>query len=88
VIFSGGNLASPLAIPVTWSKGSTVVNQSTNKFSLTLTPASGLFKGSVTLPGTKQSAAFQGVLLEKSVSGQGYFLGASQSGQVYFGPTP
>jgi hypothetical protein len=88
VIFSGGNLASPLTIPVGWTKGSTVVNQSTNPFSLSLTTSSGLFKGSVTLPGMKQGSAFQGVLFEKSGIGQGYFLGTNQSGQLNFGPTP
>jgi hypothetical protein len=63
----------------------TVSNGSRNTLSLSLTLSSGLFSGSATVPGTRQSVWFKGALLQNRDVGCGYFLGTNQSGSVYFG---
>ncbi|MGO9203727.1 MAG: InlB B-repeat-containing protein [Limisphaerales bacterium] len=57
----------------------------TNKLSLTLTTASGLFQGAVPEPGSKSGISVSGVLLQGGNAGYGLFLGTSNSGSVYLG---
>jgi hypothetical protein len=63
-------------------------DQSGNQLKLSITPSSGLFRGTVLNPDTGKALQFQGALFEDWNSGFGYFLGPIQSGQVYLGPTP
>jgi hypothetical protein len=59
---------------------------SADGLSVTITTASGLFKGNARNPGDGSLVPINGVLLQKQNSGFGFFLGTSQSGSVYFGP--
>ena len=89
VIFEGGNLSSPILNAVMLTAGNKVVDLSlTNKLSLTLTPSSGAFSGSVTEPGAKKADSFKGVLLQDENGGYGYFLETNRSGRVLFWPVP
>jgi hypothetical protein len=58
----------------------------TNKLSLTLTTASGLFQGTVPGPGANSTISVSGVLLQGTNAGYGVFLGRTNSGSVYLGP--
>jgi len=89
VIFEGGNLSVPLSNTVMLTASNKVIDLSlTNKLSLTLTPSSGAFSGSVTEPGAKRADSFKGVLLQGQNSGYGYFLETNRSGRVLFRPAP
>jgi hypothetical protein len=55
---------------------------------VTITSASGLFKGSALNPATGKAMPFQGILFKKANVGVGYFLGVDQSGEVYLSPAP
>ncbi len=85
VSFEGGNLSAPFTNLVSLTLSNKVVNASSNSLSLSLTLSSGLFSGSATVPGMRQSVSFKGALLQNLDAGYGYFLGTNQSGSVYFG---
>jgi hypothetical protein len=88
ISFSGGNLGQSFTNAIRFDANSKVTNLSSNKLSLTLTTASGLFKGSVVDPAGGKTLSFQGVLLQKASIGPGFFLGTNQSGQIHLGPMP
>jgi uncharacterized protein (DUF2147 family) len=85
VAFTGGNLANPFANAIAVGASSKVFNLSTNKLSLSIATASGLFKGSVTDPSSGKSFSFSGALLQKQNSGAGFLLGTNRSSQVALG---
>jgi hypothetical protein len=80
---AGGNLSAGLTNGVTL--GANNKFSGTNKLSLTLTTASGLFQGTVPVTGSKTGISVSGVLLQGDNAGYGLFLGASQSGSVFLG---
>jgi hypothetical protein len=86
VVFNGGGLDSALTNTVTWGLNNKVVNHGPSKLSLSVTPATGLFKGTVVDPVSGKSVPFQGVLYEKGNVGLGFFPGGEQSGAVSFAP--
>jgi hypothetical protein len=88
VVFNGGGLSGPITNSVTWGLDNKIVNHGTNKLSLSLTTASGLFKGTVVDPASGKNVQFQGVLYEKENVGLGFFPGGNQSGAVSFAPNP
>ena len=59
---------------------------STDGLSVTITTASGLFKGTAHNPDDGSSVPINGVLLQKQNTAYGLFLGTGQSGAVYLGP--
>jgi hypothetical protein len=59
---------------------------STDGLSVTITTASGLFKGNAHNPGDGSSIPINGVILQKQNTAYGTFLGTDQSGAVYLGP--
>jgi hypothetical protein len=61
-----------------------VTNLATNKLTLSISKATGLFRGSVKAPGATRSTPFKGVLFQKADFGAGFFLGTDQSGRVEF----
>jgi hypothetical protein len=86
ISFSGGALTTPFTNTVTISTANKVVNSSANKLSLTFTGSSGLFSGSVTVPGTKHSFSYNGVVLQGRNVGLGYFMDKNPSGKVSLVP--
>jgi len=86
-MFSGGNLGAP--VECRWTLGADNKVTSTNAgFSLALTTASGLFKGSFVDPATLRNYAFNGVVLQNTNMASGYFAGTNQSGWVFLEPAP
>jgi hypothetical protein len=84
VEFSAGNLAEPFENEVTLGDNNKVTNLGANPLKLTISPASGLFSGSVTPPNATRSLPFKGVLHQKGNYGSGFFLGTDESGRVKF----
>ena len=80
VSFAGGNLSLPFTNLVVLTNKNAVVNQSTNKLTLTIGLANGTFSGTVAVPGTKTTSSFKGALLQNDDVGYGYFLGTNLSG--------
>jgi hypothetical protein len=70
---------------VTVGKNNRIVNLSDNKLAITLTPGSGLFRGTVVSPDGGRPIPFGGVILQIQNAGSGYFLLGSQSGRVDLG---
>jgi len=82
VAFVGGNLANPFANAIVLGLSSKVTNLGSNKLSLSIATASGLFKGSLTEPSSGKSFAFSGALFQKQNSGFGFLLGTNRSSRV------
>jgi len=88
VWFAQGNLQQSFTNDVMIATNNKVINLSSNKLSLIITPATGLFKGSVTIPGTTVTRQVIGVFLQNVNAGFGSFLGTNQSGGVWVGTGP
>jgi len=86
VAVANGNLAQSFTNHVVLGTDNKVMNLSSNKLTMTITPLTGLFKGTVTAPGTTRSMVLNGVLLQTRNAGYGFFLGTNQSGRIYFSP--
>ena len=82
VTFNGGNLAHSFTNLVALGAYGRVTNLGSNKCSLKVTSASGVFTGSVTAPGAKKPLSFKGILLQRWGYGAGFFLGTNESGRV------
>ena len=87
VFLSNAIPAESISNPVTLSPDGKVADQAlTNELTLTITTASGLFKGSVTeTNGAKQTIKFGGAIHQKSNAGYGLFIGTNQTGGVFLG---
>jgi len=59
---------------------------STNKMTLSITTASGLFKGTAVDPVTGKTLSFNGAVLQKQNRGAGFFLQSDQTGRVLLNP--
>ena len=88
LVLSGGGLAQPLVSGLTLGANNRVTPAAGSKLMLSLSPTTGLFKGSAFNPDTGKTIPFQGVLFKKANIGIGYFLGADQSGEIYLSPAP
>jgi hypothetical protein len=86
LLLIGGDAALNLTNQITIGANNRVNGPMGSKLSLTFTPASGLFKGTLlTSPGSKP-VPFNGVVLQTTSIARGYFLGTSQSGKVLLTP--
>jgi hypothetical protein len=65
-----------------------VSNTSTNRMTVTISLASGLFQGTFLDPGLNRTVSFSGALLQKSTRGAGFFLGTDQAGRVQIESKP
>jgi hypothetical protein len=83
--FEGADLAEPVVCEIELGTDNKVTNNSTNKLTVTVTPATGLFSGSLAHPVTGKAIPFKGALLENANAGGGYFLGTNASGRVQLG---
>ena len=82
VVWSGGNLSQPMTNNVVISPNNKVTLPASGKTVLTIAPATGLLRGSVSDATTGKLFLFKGALLKGWDSGAGYFLGTNQSGRV------
>jgi photosystem II stability/assembly factor-like uncharacterized protein len=83
-----GNLSGAFTNAILISAGAA---KSTNtSLKLTISPATGLFSGSVGNPSatSPRALSFKGAILQKQKTGLGYFLNSGQSGRVVIQPAP
>lgn len=85
ILFGGGNLTVPFTNTITLSANNKITNLSSNKLSLTISVANGLFRGSVVDPSTGKPFNFAGALLQKRNAGCGFLLGTNHSSHVVLG---
>lgn len=85
---SGGGLSQTWTNEIRLELNNRVTNLSDPKLTLTITPTSGLFRGTFVDPDSHKSEPFQGVLLQDINIGVGYFLGPNQSGEIRLDPAP
>lgn len=86
VIFSGGNLASDFTNSITLGKSGRIVNQSGNRLTLNISPATGKFTGTVVPPEGGKPMPFSGVAFQRLNAGFGFMLGTDQSSSVQISP--
>lgn len=87
VTLSAGNLAADIVAPANlFSTGKLIPLASPENVKSKLTPATGLFNGSFTVPGSKTRRTFFGAVFQKQNVGVGFFLGDDESGQVVLAP--
>lgn len=82
----GGALTHDIISLLTLSANDRVSVLSGPKPSLTFTPTTGAFSGSVVDPVSSRPVFFSGVVLQGRRAGSGFFLSAGQSGQVSLAP--
>jgi hypothetical protein len=85
VVLTGGDISQALSDQITLGPGSQVANQGTNK--LTLSAATGVFKGSIANPALPMAkpVSFGGVVLKSQKVARGCFFEGGQSGAVWIG---
>jgi hypothetical protein len=87
LVLTGGNFSAPSTKILSFDgKKITVVGDP--DFKVSLTPNSGLFKGSFVHPFSHKKASFQGVVLQSQGTASGYFFGFNQAGLVTITPDP
>jgi hypothetical protein len=86
VAFTNGNLAADFTNTIAIDAKGKVINESTNKLSLSASKSSGTFSGSATPTAGGKAVSFQGAVLQKQTNGFGFFLGTNASGRVSLGP--
>jgi uncharacterized repeat protein (TIGR03803 family) len=90
VTLGGGNLSSNLVKDVVIDSNGvvTVTNPGPDNLALSITPSSGLFRGSFFNSAIKLTPVFTGYLLQSNQSGAGLFFGTNQTGYILIQPTP
>ncbi len=81
-----GGLVQGITNRIALAGNSRVTTLSGPKLSLTFTPSTGAFYGSMVNPATSKPVSFGGVLLQGQGFGSGFFLGTSVSGEVRLEP--
>ncbi|MGD0058746.1 MAG: choice-of-anchor tandem repeat GloVer-containing protein [Verrucomicrobiia bacterium] len=90
VTLGGGNLSSNLVKDVVIDSNGvvTVTNPGPDNLALSITPSSGLFRGSFFNSAIKLTPVFTGYLLQSNQSGAGLFFGTNQTGYILIQPAP
>jgi hypothetical protein len=90
LVLSGGNLPQSITNLISLLINNKVTNSSINKLTLTFTPTTGLFKGTVVNPAalTSKPISFSGVALQKQNVACGFSLGTNQTARVFVEPLP
>ena len=85
VAFTNGNLSANFTNTIAIDAKGKLINQSTNKLSLSASKSSGTFSGSATPLAGGKAVSFKGAVLQKQTNGFGFFLGTNSSGRVSIG---
>jgi hypothetical protein len=85
VSFAAGNLVT-FTNTIQLSADGKTTNLGTNKLTLTIQPATGLFTGTVVPPVATKAITFKGAVHQKGSYGSGFFLGTNQTGDVQLSP--
>jgi hypothetical protein len=70
---------------VAFTNDNKLINLASNKLTLIVTRPTGLFRGTVTPPGTSRTVSFNGALHQKGQYGSGFFTGTNQTGRAHLG---
>lgn len=84
--FSRDNISTAFTNLIALTPQNSVVNQSTNKLSLSVSKSTGRFSGSVVPPAGGKSISFSGAFLQRQILGAGFFIETNRSGNVILGP--
>lgn len=84
ISLAGGNLGAPLTNSLTLQPDNVYGNPGVKGLSVSITPTSGFFRGSVPNPSTGKNIAISGAILQKKNRGFGLFLGTNEVGGVSF----
>jgi hypothetical protein len=84
VSLTGGNLSVSFTNQVTLGSHNRLTGP--GKFALSISPLTGLFKGTVLPSSPGKMISFNGAVIQKQNYASGFFLGPSQSGRVFLGP--
>ena len=85
--FEGGNLTASFTNTLAVTGGG-FSNLGANALTLKVTPPSGLFRGTVQVPGSSLTLPFNGVVVQKTGVGCGYFVGTNVTGRVTLESAP
>ena len=85
LVFNGGGVS--VTNTITMDGRNHVTSQGGPRLTFTLTPSTGLFRGTVNPTGGK-AIPFQGALFQDTTNGFGFFLNQNHSGWIYLSPTP
>jgi hypothetical protein len=88
VTFSGGDLNSDVAVPITISGRNKVIDQGDISLTMQINKLSGVFTGTSQNPEGGKRIKFSGAVLQQQNNGSGFFLGTDQSGHVSLQPNP
>jgi hypothetical protein len=80
--FTNGNSAGNFANNVTLGADNKVINNGTNKLTLTITKSSGLMSGTVMPLNNPRTLPFKGAVLQKQNRGAGFLAGSNRTTQV------
>lgn len=80
--FTNGNLVADFTNAIRFEAKGKVVNEGSNKLSLTINKSSGLFTGSVTPPSGGKAVSYKGAVLQKQDLGSGFHIGTNDTGRV------
>ena len=86
VSFTGSGVA--LTNSISLDSHNRISNLAGSRLSLSITPSSGLFHGTVLNSATGKNLVLQGVVLQDTTNGFGLFLNSGQSGSITLTPTP
>jgi hypothetical protein len=84
--FTGGDLTASIINLLAETSSGQLGNISANRLSLSFSPATGAFRGSVTDPASGSSMPFSGAVFQKLQAGYGFLLGGDQSSRVDLTP--
>jgi hypothetical protein len=88
ISLSGENLSTPFTNLISIGANNIVTNLSPNALTVTITPSTEVFHGTVVEPVTKKHIPFSAALLQKQQTGVGLFDGTNQTGAVLLTPSP
>jgi PKD repeat protein len=86
LMLDGGEMVQGITNRIALAANSHVSTVSGPRLTLTFTPTTGAFSGSVVNPATARPVSFGGVGLQKQMVGRGCFMGTAQSGAVLLEP--
>jgi hypothetical protein len=86
--FSDDDLSAPFTNQVTLNSNNTIANLSPNALSLTISTSTGIFHGSVVVPGSHVPLPFSGAVYQKQNAAYGLFLNKTETGRLKLSPNP
>lgn len=84
----GGNLADLANVPVRLSANSRFTSTGSNRFAMSVFSANGIFRGSHTSQGSRQSVLFSGVVLQDDATALGFHVGTNRVGTALLQAAP